>query len=169
MEVFNGTEEAYPGYDDTMKYGVEGIHYNVLEDGTKDNNSTDELKQKNTEGYVGAWNQIFLKTDQNQIKDKFMRDGAKRASDENIARAEEIKAFIQENLAETGMKNATMNLQSATYDNQWSILTDDVNTMATQYVMGQIDEATWTSFVQGIVDSADYKAIQAEFKAAAGL
>lgn len=169
MEVFNGTEEAYPGYDDTMKYGVEGIHYNVLEDGTKDNNSTDELKQKNTEGYVGAWNQIFLKTDQNQIKDKFMRDGAKRASDENIARAEEIKAFILENLAETGMKNATMNLQSATYDNQWSILTDDVNTMATQYVMGQIDEATWTSFVQGIVDSADYKAIQAEFKEAAGL
>lgn len=169
MEVFNGTEEAYPGYDDVMKYGVEGIHYNVLEDGTKDNNSTDELKQKNTEGYVGAWNQIFLKTDQNQIKDKFMRDGAKRASDENIARAEDIKAFILENLAETGMKNATMNLQSSTYDNQWSILTDDVNTMATQYVMGQIDEATWTSFIQGIVDSADYKAIQAEFKEAAGL
>jgi putative aldouronate transport system substrate-binding protein len=169
MEAFNGTEETYPGYDEVMKYGVEDVHYTLLEDGTKDTSSNEEFKKRNTEGYVGAWNQIFLKTDQNQVKDKFMRDGAKRASDESIARVEEIKDFVYTNLEETGMKNAIQNLQSETYNNQWSILTDDVNTMATQYVMGQIDEATWTSFVQGIVDSADYKAIQAEFKEAAGL
>lgn len=167
MEVFNGTEESHPGYNDIMKYGVEGVHYQLLEDGTRDNNSDPAMKQKCTEGYVGAWNQIFLKTDQDQVKDKFMRDGAKRASDTNIARVQEIKDFVYTNLAETGMKNAIMNLQSETYSNQWTVLTDDVNTMATQYVMGQIDEEMWKTFVAGIVDSADYKAIQQEFKEAA--
>ena len=150
-----------------MKYGVEGVNYEVMEDGTKNSSVDDDMKKRNTEGYVGAWNQIFLTTDQDQITNKFKRDGAKRASDENIARAEEIKDFVYSNLAETGMKNAIMNLQSQTYSNQWSVLTDDVNTMATQYVMGQIDEEMWKSFVADIVESDDYKAIQQEFKAAA--
>ena len=48
------------------------------------------------------------------------------------------------------------------------MLTDDVNTMCTQYVMGQIGEAEWKTFVDGIVNSDEYKAIQAEFKASAG-
>lgn len=167
MEVFNGTEESKPGYDDIMKFGVEGVHYYTLDDGTKTNAENEEMKQKSKEGYVGAWNQIFLKTDQNQVKDKFMRDGLKRASDASIERVEAIKDFVFTNLEETGLSNAIMNLQSETYSNQWSVLTDDVNTMATQYVMGQIDEATWTAFVEGIVDSPDYKAIQQEFKEAA--
>ena len=66
------------------------------------------------------------------------------------------------------MSNAIMNLQSQTYNNQWSVLTDDVNTMATQYVMGQIDQAQWEKFIDGIVNSSSYKAIQQEFKEAAG-
>ena len=90
------------------------------------------------------------------------------ASDENIQRAKDVKEVLVNYLKETGLKNEAANLQSATYDNQWGILTDDVNTMCTQYVMGQITEAQWKEFVQGIVDSADYKAIQAEFKEAAG-
>lgn len=167
LQAFDGTEEEYPGYNDVIKYGVEGVNYEVMEDGTKNSSVDDEMKKRNTEGYVGAWNQIFLTTDQDQITNKFKRDGAKRASDENIARAEEIKDFVYSNLAETGMKNAIMNLQSQTYSNQWSVLTDDVNTMATQYVMGQIDEDMWKSFVADIVESDDYKAIQQEFKAAA--
>ena len=93
---------------------------------------------------------------------------AKRASDENIARAEEIKTFVYDNLEETGMKNEIQNLQSETYNNQWSVLTDDVNTMCTQYVMGEINEQQWKDFVDGIVNSSDYKAIQKEFKEAAG-
>ena len=100
------------------------------------------------------------------VNDKFKRDGAKRASDENIARAEEIKTFVYDNLEETGMKNEIQNLQSETYNNQWSVLTDDVNTMCTQYVMGEINEQQWKDFVDGIVNSSDYKAIQKEFKAA---
>lgn len=167
LEVFNQTEETLPGYNDLMAYGVEGVNYTVLEDGTKDTTSDPEMGELNKQGYVGGWNQIFLKTDQNQVQDKFMRDGAKRASDESIARAEEIKDFVYTNLEETGMKNEIQNLQSETYNNQWSVLTDDVNTMCTQYVMGQIDEAAWNDFVDGIVNSADYKAIQEEFKEAA--
>ena len=168
MEVFNGTEEAYPGYNDVMKDGVEGIHYTLLEDGTKDT-SDETMGQKRTEGYVGAWNQIFLKTDADQITDKFMRSGAKRSDDEHIQRAQEVKAFIVDYLDETGLKHENTNLQSETYNNQWTMLTDDVNTMCTQYVMGQIGETEWKAFVDGIVNSDEYKAIQAEFKASAGM
>ncbi|HIU74444.1 MAG TPA: hypothetical protein IAC62_01020 [Candidatus Pelethocola excrementipullorum] len=166
MDIFNGTEETYPGYNNLMSDGVEGTHYTLLEDGTKD--TTDEaFKKARQDGYVGAWNQIFLKTDADQVKDKFMRDGAKRASDENIQKVQEIKDFVYSNLEETGMKNEIQNLQSTTYNSQWSVLTDDVNTMCTQYVMGQIGEEEWQTFVEGIVNSADYKAIQQEFKEAA--
>ena len=166
MEIFNGTEEQYPGYNEVMKDGVEGIHYTLLEDGTKD--TTDEaFKKARQDGYVGAWNQIFLKTDMDQIADKFMRPGAKAASEENVARVKEIKDFVYSDLASTGMKNEIQNLQSATYDNTWNVLTDDVDTMCAQYVMGQIGEEEWKSFVQGIVESSDYQAIQQEFKEAA--
>lgn len=167
MQVFNATEEAYPGYDLLLKDGVEGVHYTLLEDGTRDT-SDETIGQKRKEGYVGAWNQIFLKTDADQIIDKFMRDGAKRASDEAIQRVQEIKAAIVAYLEDSKLKNEIANLQSATYDSQWTNLTTDVNSMCTQYVMGQITEAQWKEFVQGIVDSADYKAIQAELKESAG-
>ncbi len=165
MEVFNGTEEAIPGYNLLMSDGVEGIHYTVLEDGTRA--TDDEQSKKRQEGYVGAWNQIFLKTDADQVTDKFMRDGARRASDESIQRAQDLKEFISTNLEETGMKNAIQNLQSATYSTQWGMITEDLNAMTTQYIMGQIDEATWNSYVESIVNSDDYKAIQQEFKDAA--
>lgn len=167
MEVFNGTEEQYPGYNVVMSDGVEGVHYTLLEDGTRDSTTDPTMGEKRTEGYVGGWNQIFLKTDADQVNDKFMRPGAKRSSDENIARVKEVKEFVYSNLEETGMKNAIMNLQSNTYNNQWGVLTDDVNTMCTKYVMGQVDESAWKEFVKNIVDSADYKAIQQEFKEAA--
>ena len=65
------------------------------------------------------------------------------------------------------MKNAIQNLQSATYSTQWGMITEDLNAMTTQYIMGQIDEATWNSYVESIVNSDDYKAIQQEFKDAA--
>lgn len=168
LEVFNHTEESMPGYDNLMRFGVEGVNYKLLEDGTMDTSSDPKMGELNKQGYVGGWNQIFLKTDQDQVNDKFKRDGAKRASDENIARAEEIKTFVYDNLEETGMKNEIQNLQSETYNNQWSVLTDDVNTMCTQYVMGEINEQQWKDFVDGIVNSSDYKAIQKEFKEAAG-
>lgn len=167
LEVFNGTEEAYPGYNVLMSDGVEGVHYTLLEDGTRDSTTDPAMGEKRTADYVGAWNQIFLKKDADQVTDKFMRPGAKRSSDEVIERVEAVKEFVYSNLAETGMTNAITNLQSATYNNQWSVLTDDVNTMCTQYVMGQINETQWKDFVKGIVDSADYKAIQQEFKDAA--
>lgn len=166
MEVFNATEETYPGYDSVMMDGVQDVHYTLKEDGTK--NTDDEVfKKKRQDGYVGAWNQIFLKKDADQITDKFMKDGTKRASDENIAKVKEIKDFVYSDLKETGMKNAISNLQSTTYNNNWNVLTDDVNTLCAQYIMGQIGETEWKTFVEGIVDSPDYKAIQQEFKDAA--
>jgi len=166
LEVFNGTEEAIPGYNILLSDGVEGVHYKLLEDGTRDS-SDEDMGRKKTEGYVGAWNQIFLKTDADQVTDKFMRPGARRSSDEVINRALAVKAFVYSNLEETGMKNAISNLQSATYNTQWSILTDDVNTMCAQYIMGQIDEAMWKAFVDGLVEASDYKSIQKEFKESA--
>lgn len=165
MEAFNGTEEKYKNYNTLIMDGVEGVDYKLLPDGTKDSTSDPKYGVLRQEGYVGGWNQIFLKTDANQIQDKFMRPGAKRASDENIKRAEEIKKFIYSDLKKTGIKNEAQNLQSDTYNKQWDVLTDDVGAMCSQYIMGKIGEKDWKNFVKGIVTSPDYKAIQKEFKA----
>lgn len=166
MEVFNATEEQYPGYNDVMMNGVKDVHYTLMEDGTI-NTDSEEFKKSKQDGYVGAWNQIFLKTDADQVTDKFMKAGTKRASDENIARVQEIKEFVYSDLEKTGIKNAISNLQSPSYNNNWSVLTDDVDTLCVQYIMGQIGETEWKTFIQGIVDSPDYKTIQQEFKDAA--
>ncbi len=167
MEVFNGTEEAYPGYDVLMSDGVEGVHYTLLEDGTKDT-SAEGMGQKRTEGYVGAWNQIFLKIDADQITGKFMRAGSKAASEEAVQRARDIKAELLAFAEESGIKHENTNLQSETYNKTWANLIADVNANCALYVQGEIDEETWKEFVAEIVESDDYKAIQAEFKAAKG-
>ena len=166
METFNATEETYPGYDTLMSDGIEGVHYKLLPDGTKDTSDT-AMGQARQDGYVGAWNQIFLKVNGDKITEKFERTGTKKSSDEVIQRAKDVKAFIESNLQEIGMTNAISNLVSKTYDSQWSAFTDDVNTMCTQYVMGQIDENDWKDFVSGLVSSDTYKTIQSEFKEAA--
>ena len=72
-------------------------------------------------------------------------------SAENVARAEEIKAAIVSYLDESGLAYATTSLTSETYNNQWSVLTSDVNTMCTMYVMGEITEADWTDFSYNFV------------------
>lgn len=165
LKVFNSTEETVPGYDSVMMDGVEGLHYTLEADGTKSKDETQD--QKRTEGYVGGWNQIFLKTDADQIAAKFQKDGAAAASEEAVTRAKEIRADIVSYLETSGLKHENTNLYSETYANNWSTLVADVNSTCVLYVMGQIDEQAWKDFVKGIVDSADYKAIQAEFKAAA--
>ena len=166
MEVFNGTEEAVPGYNMLLSNGVEGVHYKLLEDGTVDT-SDEEMGKKRTEGYVGAWNQIFLKTDADQVTDKFMRSGARSASAEAIAWAGELKNIYAEYLASNDLSHKNTNLISETYNNTWSTLTSDVNSTATLFVMGEVGEKEWNELVDRIVNSAEYKAIQAEYKAAA--
>lgn len=165
LEVFCATEEKYPGYNDILSYGVEGLHFYFDEDGTR--KKTDEQKAANTAGYVGAWNQIFLKVDADQITSKFMRAGASRASDEAIQRARDIKAVLVDYLASSGLAFSNQNLQSETYNNTWANLTSDVNAMATMYVMGEITADDWNAFVKDIVESSEYQAILAEYAASA--
>ena len=62
---------------------------------------------------------------------------------------------------------ANLNLYSETYASTWSSLISDLDDMRANYVMGVIDEAAWNTYVEGIVNSAEYKAIQAEYKEAA--
>lgn len=166
MEVFNATEEDYPGYNLLMSDGVADVHYTLKEDGTLDT-SDEVMGQKRTEGYVGAWNQIFLKIDADQITGKFKRAGTKATSQEAVEHVEAIKADIISYLETSGLKHENLNLQSATYANNWATLTADVNSNCALYVMDMLTEQQWKDFVKGIVDSAEYKAIQAEYKAAA--
>ena len=165
LQVFCATEEEYPGYNDVMSYGVEGLHFDFDENGTRVKN--DDQRKANTEGYVGAWNQIFLKVDADQVASKFMRAGASRASDEAIERAYAIKEVLVEYQAESGLAFSNQNLFSETYNSTWASLTSDVNSMATKYIMGEISADDWTAFVDGIVSSAEYQAILAEYAAAA--
>ncbi len=134
-------------------------------DGTKDSSKFGEAR---TAGYVGAWNQIFLKIDADQVTAKFMREGARRASDASIARAQEIKAFLAGYLEDTGLRYANMNLVSKTYNSNWSTLVSDVDDWCTQYVMGVMTRDEYLANINNIKNSDIYKAIQAEYKAAAG-
>jgi ABC-type glycerol-3-phosphate transport system substrate-binding protein len=165
FEVFCCTEEVMPGYNDVLSYGVEGLHFYFDENGTRQ--KTDEQKVANTQGYVGAWNQIFLKVDADQVASKFMRAGASRASDEAIERAYAIKDVLVNYQKETGLAFSNQNLISETYNNNWSTLTADANAMATKYIMGEITADDWNAYVQGIVTSAEYQAILAEYAASA--
>ena len=165
FEVFCATEEAFPGYNNVLSYGVEGLHFYFDEDGTR--KKTDEQKVANTQGYVGAWNQIFLKVDADQVASKFMRAGASRASDEAIERAYAIKDVLANYLAESGLAFSNQNLFSETYNSSWASLTSDANSMATKYIMGEITAEDWAAYVESIVTSAEYQAIIAEYAASA--
>lgn len=160
MEVFNCTADDYMS---VLLFGVEGIHYTVDANG---NRVSDEAQQAlKTEGYVGGWNQIFLKTDADMITDKFINKGA---SEENIARAKELKQTVTQDVEEMdGLKWANLNLYSKSYADYWDTLTSDMDDMRAKFVMGQIDEAQWNKYVDGIVNSDEYKAIQEEYKEAA--
>ncbi len=165
LQVFCATEEAYPGYNDVLSYGVEGLHFYFDENGTRQ--KTDEQRAANTAGYVGAWNQIFLKVDADQITSKFMRSGASRASDENIQRARDIRAVLANYLDETGLGFANQNLFSETYNTSWANIVSDTNANITKYIMGEISADEWTAFVDSVVNGAEYQAIIAEYAASA--
>jgi len=159
MEVINHTEEDYI---DVLLYGVEGMHYDFDADGNRA--STDEQKTAKQEGYVGAWNQVFLKTNADQVNNKFVSKGC---SQDKIDKATELKAFTEEVAASADLTTKNLNLISATYNTNWSALTADLDDMRARYIMGQITLDDWNAYVDGIVNSADYKAISEEFKAAA--
>ena len=164
--MFCATEEEYPGYNLLMSDGVEGIHYAVLEDGSLDKKGPDNVYgQARTEGYVGAWNQIFLKTDADQITSKFMRSGAQRASDENIQRARDIREMLANYLDETGLGFSNQNKFSETYNTSWTNIVSDTNANITKYIMGEISADEWNAFVESVVNGADYQAIIAEYAA----
>ena len=163
LQVFCATEEEYPGYNDVMSYGVDGLHFDFDENGTRVKN--DDQRKANTEGYVGAWNQIFLKVDADQITSKFMRAGASRASDENIQRAKDIRAVLAAYLDETGLSFSNQNLFSETYNTSWANIVSDTNANITKYIMGEISADEWTAFVESVVNGADYQAIIAEYAA----
>lgn len=159
LEVFNQTSEEYR---DVLQYGVEDLHYNFDENGVRQ--STDEQAAKKQEGYVGAWNQIFLKANADMINDKFV---ARESSAEAIERAKEIKQATENMVQEMDLKMENLNLNSETYASRWSSLVADLDDMRGKYVMGQISEDDWFAYVDSIVNSADYQDIIAEFKAAA--
>lgn len=158
MDIFNQTGEEYM---DVMLNGVEGIHYDMV-DGKR--TISDEQKTARQEGYVGGWNQIFLKGNIDVVQQKFID---KNCSQEFIDRAYALKEATEKDVEEMKLTSPTNNLISETYNNTWSTLIADCNDMIAQYVMGQIDLDTWNSYVEGIVTSSDYQAINEEFKAAA--
>jgi hypothetical protein len=61
-----------------------------------------------------------------------------------------------------------MNLVSKTYNSNWSTLVSDVDDWCTQYVMGVMTRDEYLANINNIKNSDIYKAIQAEYKAAAG-
>lgn len=158
MEVFNATGEEYM---DVLMNGLEGEHYTMV-DGVRV--SDEDQKIAKQEGYVGAWNQIFLKANLDIVDQKFIQ---KKASQEYIDRAYLLKETTEKEVKEMGLIGPTTNLISETFNNSWSTLIADCNDMISQYVMGQLDEDGWNTYADGIKNSPEYKAINEEFKAAA--
>lgn len=160
LEVFNGTGDEYM---DVLLYGVEGLHFYWDENGTRA--KTDEMKTACTEGYVGAWNQVFLKADVDQVAGKFCRPGASAASETNVARAYELQDVVTAHVNEMKLNDPTRNKISETYNSSWNTLIADCNDMIARYIMGEIDMDTWKSYVDSIVNSSEYQAIISEFAA----
>lgn len=158
MEVFNATGEEY---DDIMLNGVEGLHYNIV-DGARV--ADEDQKIAKQEGYVGGWNQIFLKANVDIVDQKFIQ---KKCSQESIDRAYQLKETTEKEVKEMNLTIPNNNLISETYNNSWSALIADCNDFIAQYIMGQIDEDTWKAYVDSVVNSPEYKAINEEYKAAA--
>jgi ABC-type glycerol-3-phosphate transport system substrate-binding protein len=159
MEAFNHTEDDYL---DVMKYGVKGLHYDLDADGNRI--QSDAQKTACQEGYVGAWNQIFLKSNADQLTDKFVNKGC---TDEYIDRATKLKEFTEKVASESDLTTKNLNLISSTYNSSWSTLTADLDDMRAKYIMGEISLKDWNSYVDGIVNSSEYKAIISEYKDAA--
>lgn len=159
LEVFNHTEDDY---FDVLKYGVEGMHYSF--DANKNRVQDDAQKTAAQEGYVGAWNQIFLKTNADMINDKFV---AKNCTQEYIDRAQELKDFTEKVASESDLATKNLNLISPTYSSTWSTLTADLDDMRAKYIMGEIGVDEWNSYADSIVNSDEYKSIIAEYKEAA--
>jgi putative aldouronate transport system substrate-binding protein len=159
LEVFNHTEDDYI---DVLKYGVEGMHYDFDADGNRV--KSDEQNTACKEGYVGAWNQIFLKTNADMINDKFV---AKGCSEDKIARATELKDFTEKIANENDLATKSLNLISTTYNTSWSTLTADLDDMRAKFIMGEISEDDWKTYADSITNSTEYQAIIAEYKVAA--
>ena len=164
VEVFHSTGEDYIS---VLKNGVEGLHYDLADDGTRTVN--DEQDTKRTEGYVGAWNQIFLTSNADQVTDKFMRPGTRRASDEAIERALALREATEGNVQEMNLRMANLNLESKSYNDNWATLTSDLDDTRGLFVMGQIDADAWNNYVQSIVDNPIYQQIIDEFKESAAM
>ncbi len=154
------TDEAYLKM---LNYGIEGLHYTLDTDGVTLLPTTDEQAVAKKAGYVGGWNQILLATDPDFIQEKFVKS---ESSPETIARAEEISKLSKQYAQEIGLSCPALTLQSKTYNERWVSLVQDLNDNKALVVMGKMSVEQWDSYVDGIVQSADYKAIQKEFKEA---
>ena len=78
-----------------------------------------------------------------------------------------IEDAVEAAVEKMGLVDPSLNLISETYNNNWSTLIADCNDMIAMYIMGEIDLDAWNSYVDSIVNSSDYQAVIAEFKAAA--
>ncbi len=159
MEVFNHTEEDYLK---VMKYGVEGVHYSL--DASGNRVQDDAQKTASQEGYVGAWNQIFLKGNADMVADKFV---AKNCTQEYIDRATQLKEFTEKVAGESDQRTKNLNLLSTTYSSSWSTLTADLDDMRAKFIMGEISEEDWSAYSDSITNSSEYQAIITEYKDAA--
>ncbi len=159
LEVFNQTSEEYR---DVLQHGVEGLHFDFDEEGKRVSDEAQATAKQ--EGYVGAWNQIFLKANADMINDKFVARGS---SEEAIERAKEIKQATEDAVNEMKLAVANLNLNSETYSNSWSSLVADADDMRAKFVMGEIGVTEWESYVESVVNSSEYQAIIAEYKEAA--
>ena len=158
LEVFNMTGEEYT---DILMNGVEGLHYDMADN---ERVISEEQKTARQEGYVGGWNQIFLKANLDTVEQKFIK---KNCSQEMIDRAYKLKEVTEKEVEEMGLASPVNNLISETYNNNWATLIADCNDMIAQYIMGEMDLEGWNSYVESITESPEYKAINEEFKAAA--
>lgn len=158
LEIFNSTDEEYM---DILMNGVEGLHYDMV-DGERV--ISEDQKIARQEGYVGGWNQVFLKDNFDIVEQKFVE---KKCSQEAIDRAYELKKATEEDVKKMGLCSPNNNLISETYNNSWSTLIADCNDMIAQYIMGVLDLDGWNSYVESITGSPEYIAINEEFKAAA--
>lgn len=128
-----------------MSMGVEGVHYNITDDGVYER-TDDKLWQQEVQPYSSSRPSELVKTFKS--KNALVNEAAEKTAEN------EPYAVI----------NPAQALQSETYDQEWSTLLEPVQDAYYRYMMGEIDMDGYDKVIQNFLSSGG-QAIIDEFTA----
>lgn len=143
---------ASPEYEDLFWYGLEGVHYEVM-DGYK---TTNDRYEEDGVGMLGWFS--------HENRD-FIEDARKRgATEENLVYLQEIVDDIYLKYEEARLQNPQYSTYSATYFARWEQLVEELDDYRVKVIMGILSLDEWDAYVKSLTESSIFKSILQELK-----